>query len=293
MSNESNESPEVSPEVEQEARLMGWKPKEEFRGDPDQWRDAKSFLEFGKSVQPILRQHNAALRNELQMLQRELQGLREVISTNERSMEALKAYQQEDVARQIKATKRELRTKLREAVESGDESAITQLEDQLDEVDDLKGKLQETAPSQKSPASAAPPAPAPHPDFATWQVDNPWYGTDERRTRLAMVIAQELRANPANNGLVGRAFFDKVGTAVLETLPLQSHRQGESSNSRVEGRRSPTHSQPGKERNRSFAALPADAQQACAALAVDLVGPGKVFKTLKEWQEHYAKSYVE
>ena len=45
--------------LEQEARSMGWVPKEEFRGPETQWRDANEFVERGRTMIPIL---NARLR---------------------------------------------------------------------------------------------------------------------------------------------------------------------------------------------------------------------------------------
>ena len=49
-----------------------------------------------------------------------------------------------------------------------------------------------------------------HPDLQAWMNDNPWFGTDQRKTQKAMGIAQILRADPENDGLQGRAFFDRV-----------------------------------------------------------------------------------
>jgi hypothetical protein len=40
---------EPSP-AEVEARLFGWKPLDEFRGDPAHWRDADAFLEKGNKL---------------------------------------------------------------------------------------------------------------------------------------------------------------------------------------------------------------------------------------------------
>ena len=47
-------TPDVDP-YESEAREQGWKPKEEYEGDPEKWRPAKEFVErgelFGKIMQ--------------------------------------------------------------------------------------------------------------------------------------------------------------------------------------------------------------------------------------------------
>ena len=45
--------------------------------------------------------------------------------------------------------------------------------------------------------------------------------------------------------------------------------------------------------SQSYDSLPADAKAACKEFAADLVGEGKVYKTLKEFQTYYAKTYYE
>ena len=45
------EQKQVTPEVdsyELQAREQGWKPKEEYEGDPEKWRPAKEFVERGE-----------------------------------------------------------------------------------------------------------------------------------------------------------------------------------------------------------------------------------------------------
>ena len=44
-------TPESTPQVdsyEDEARNQGWKPKDEYEGDPTKWRPAKDFVERGE-----------------------------------------------------------------------------------------------------------------------------------------------------------------------------------------------------------------------------------------------------
>ena len=38
------------------ARRMGWIPKDEYGGKPDNWRSAKDFIERGENEMPILRE---------------------------------------------------------------------------------------------------------------------------------------------------------------------------------------------------------------------------------------------
>jgi len=49
---------EVIPPTEDEQKAMeqGWIPKDQYKGDPEKWRDAKAFLEYGlKRLRSMMR----------------------------------------------------------------------------------------------------------------------------------------------------------------------------------------------------------------------------------------------
>ena len=50
-------------ESEVEASTFGWVPKEQFHGNPDEWKDADTFLKRGKEI-------NGFLRNDLEKIKR-------------------------------------------------------------------------------------------------------------------------------------------------------------------------------------------------------------------------------
>ena len=52
-------------ESEERARLQGWVPKDEFRGDPDKWKTAEDFLEWGEKIVPIQKERTIALESKL------------------------------------------------------------------------------------------------------------------------------------------------------------------------------------------------------------------------------------
>ena len=45
--NQQDSAPQVD-SYEQQAREQGWRPKEEYEGDPEKWRPAKEFVERGE-----------------------------------------------------------------------------------------------------------------------------------------------------------------------------------------------------------------------------------------------------
>src|SRR5688572_12359429 len=48
------DTPAVDPKIEAEAKEMGWKPKEAWKGDPEGWRPADEFVKRGKEILPIV-----------------------------------------------------------------------------------------------------------------------------------------------------------------------------------------------------------------------------------------------
>src|SRR5690606_19433587 len=113
-------------EVEQQAREMGWRPADEFKGDPDKWVDAEEFVERGKHVLPILAQNNKRLQKELLTRDQKIGTLEAQLKNATTAIEKLEKHYSEANRRAVETAKRELREQLIEARESGN------LDDELD-----------------------------------------------------------------------------------------------------------------------------------------------------------------
>lgn len=103
-----------------------------------------------------------------------------------------------------------------------------------------------------------------------------------------MSIATELRADPANNKLVGRAFYDRV-TEEVDAYLAPAGGTSKVGTSRSGGGNTPAPAAAA----RKFTDLPADAQAACADFAKKLVGPGRAYKDLDTWRAEYTRKYFE
>lgn len=66
----------MSDDIEQQARQEGWVPADEWKGDPDQWRDAETFVQRGREAAPILASKNRKLVDEVDSLKSEVAKLR-------------------------------------------------------------------------------------------------------------------------------------------------------------------------------------------------------------------------
>jgi len=277
MDGEQNVAP-----VEQEARTLGWVPAEEFKGDPNRWVDAETFVERGHTVMPILRKNNERLETLVKQQAEELNKMKNMFSASQESITELQKVHADATKAAVAKARAEVVAELKEAKRDGDverEIALTE------ELQDLKTRQVEIEkPAQHPPAQ--PQQQEVHPDFQAWMDDNPWFGSDQRKTQKAMGIAQILRADPENDGLQGRAFFDRV---LAEMEGRSAPRPDKVGGSRPSG----TGGGGGPVGGKSFADLPADAKAACDNQGKKLVGEGRAFKDMAAWRSYYTNLYFQ
>lgn len=265
---------------EVEARTLGWVPLEEFRGNPEKWIDADTFLERGRTVMPILKKNNEKLESTVRQQADEIGRLKKLFEASQEAIEELQNVHTEATKAAVEKARKDLLTELRRAKAEGDVDLEVQLTEELADLK-AKQKLAETAP-KPTPAPAAAQGDV-HPDFHAWAADNKWFGTDERKTLRAMGIAQQLRADPENDHLQGRAFYDRV----VELMAPQTAQRV----SKVEGSRPSSGGSEGG--RRSFADLPSDAKEACDRQGRKLVGEGRAFKDMNAWRSYYVNLYYQ
>jgi len=149
---------------EQQAKEQGWKPKEEFQGDPGQWRPAKEFVDRGELFGKIdtLGRELKETKKALQMLQEHHSKVREV--------EYNKALQ-------------ELKTLQKKHLEEGNSDGYLETTELLT---DLKAEqkarevINEQATQQEQPSV--------DPRFVTWVGRNIWYEKDDEMRQFADAI---------------------------------------------------------------------------------------------------------
>ena len=210
----------MSEEIEVKAKQMGWVPEAEFRGDRAKWIDAKSYVERGEQVLPILQANNRRLMDTVQQLQAKTAQQDEVIKNATASIEELKNFNSEMTRSNAKDQKEQLKAQLVQAKKDNDAVAEVELTDKLSELNTTlrtaeKEPVKETVVKQ-------PDRPVIAPEFQQWMNENPWYATDPAKAGFANGIAQELRRDPANEDLKGKAFFDRVSEELEKRLSVCS-----------------------------------------------------------------------
>ena len=145
---------------EDQAREQGWRPKEEFEGDPEKWKPAKEFVERGELFGKIdtLGKELKETRKALKMLQEHHTKVKEV--EYKRAVDELKALQ-----------KRHL--------EEGNSDGYLEASELLT---DLKAEQK-----AREAVSAVQPAQT-DPRFSSWIDANPWYTKDPDMREYADVV---------------------------------------------------------------------------------------------------------
>lgn len=270
----------VAPEVQQQAEKLGWIPPHRFKGDPTRYVDADVYLERGETILPIVKEHNKRLQTEVETLRSEQKRTADALAAATKAIEEIEERHTVATQKAVEQARRDLKAQLAAASEAGDHEAVAELTDRMVQL--------KTAEKEAKAAPTASPQQAfvPPPDLASWNAENPWFGTDKRKTALALGIAQELRDK--GETAQGRAFFDKVSEEMELTLP-----SAPAPTSKVEGARNGA---PGEARSsgaKGYAALPADAKAACDQDAKQFVGEKKRYKTVADWRNRYAEIYFE
>lgn len=288
---QEQEQQQVDEALITEARDMGWKPKDEFQGDPERWVDAATYVDKGRHIMPILNQNNERLRGEVRQRDAEIQELQGKLGKVGESVEALEEFYKEDVKRRVEQERERIKDELKQAKRDGDINAEVDLTSELAQLDSKLPVVEDKEPrrraADKRPGNGSAQDMDVPEDFKQWARENPWYGKDVTRTDLAFGAAQRLRATLPPE-VQGRPFMDKVAQEVEQTM----RRLGVRTPGKVEGSKgSPSRQAGGK----TFADLPEDAKMAARSpyYTERLVGPDRLHKTQADWEAAYTKKYFE
>lgn len=275
-------------DFEKQAKEMGWVPQDQWKGDPEKWTDAETFVERGEHVLPILRANNRRLQNDLLTRDEKIGTLQQQLDATKAIVQGLEKNFNESLDARLKEQRRQLKADLRTAVEDRDTDREFEVREQLDELTEAEkaAKLKQEENRKKlegqKPTNPTNTDPNLSTDYNEWKRQNPWFGTDEykKKTKAVIRAAEDLRDEGDTSQ--GVEFFNKA-LAIVEgedkkDPPVSKVEPG---NSRSSSRSS----------SGTYASLPAEAKKACAEDVENFVGEGKLFKTEKEWQDYYAKTF--
>lgn len=164
------DSPQTPSEIDVLAQEMGWSPKDQWRGDPNDWKDAKTFL---KTTVDINR-----------TISREVRELKDTTSRMAKTSAAI-------AEREIRREREEIEARFNSAVAEQDTDAAWRASEDLRKLPTAEGA-------------------ATDPAVADFKARNGWFETDPAATAVAQAIAARLHAQGKTPAEQTRAAEDEV-----------------------------------------------------------------------------------
>ena len=268
----------ATPEVQAEAEKMGWIPPARYKGEAERFVDADTFIERGETVLPIVKKQLALTRAELDSVRRQSADQAAALRQAQEAIDQIEERHSVATQKAVENARRELKSQLAQASANGDHEAVAELTDQMTQ-------LKEAETVAKEEKKAAPADIPPPPEVVAWNAENPWFGTDKRKTAFFLGIAQDMREK--GDARLGADFFN----AALAEMEAELGGGKQAKTDKVEGGRGGAGEGSSSPRVKSYASLPADAKAACDADIRKFVGESKRYKTAAEWRGRFAEMY--
>lgn len=158
-------------EAEARARRMGWRSKEEFKGDPSAWSDAETFLQRGMESPEILRDRYRMLDSRTARMEQDLAATREQLDRSASVVSEMSERLRSADERAMARARRELEEQRDQAVEQGDRGEVRRIQQEIDEL-----RAQVTAAPAAAVVAPQQVAPTTPPvEVQQFFRENPWY----------------------------------------------------------------------------------------------------------------------
>src|SRR6267142_2184067 len=132
---QNTDTEETAPEeVQRKARDLGWQPKEQWKGNPDNWVDAPEFVKRGETFVPFLQHERKKLKSDLDQINQRFAQTQEELRQTRETLEALKTFNTDMAHERTERRKVEIGAELKAAREAGDDVRVAELQNELGEV---------------------------------------------------------------------------------------------------------------------------------------------------------------
>lgn len=232
------------------AKSMGWRPKDQFKGDPNLWKPADEYIRAGGEIQ----------RGQ----SRELKELRTTMDNIARTNAAI-------VQSTIAAEREKLVAKYNQAVEDGDGQQAWKIGQDIHK---LNGQAQQLV----NPTPAAPP-----PEVNDWVSRNTWFTQDPLARDLALGVAERYAK-------AGHGADEQLQAAEREVRRVYPHLFGGASKPPPGVQSPSSRSGSPRKMGSTFADMPAEAKKIAEDMANRGVIPDKEAYAKQYWQNAKGKA---
>lgn len=221
------------------AHEQGWRPKEQFRGNPDDWVDAATFIRRGGEIQH----------------QRKRQ-----VDELTRTVSELKEFNERVYKSEVSRLREELNAQRVERKSAIRESDVELVEELDNKIRDTETEIQksERALAQKNDSSKT------APEFYTaWKAKNTWYGAADTDPEI-QEVADAIAIKAKEDGLPLSAVLKRIDRTIAELYPdaIKGNAQDTRQARNVDSVLHPSRSSSAGRKN-GFADLPREAQESC------------------------------
>jgi hypothetical protein len=164
---EQTQTPQEPTAIEVRAMEMGWRPKEEFDGQEDDFIDAKEFVRR----QPLF--------DKIENTTKELKNVK-------RAMAALSEHYTKVQETEYNRALRELKSARKDAITNGDGDTFDQIDTEIKTVEANMAKVKQAVPQLEEPQVPQ--------EFVDWTKRNSWYNTTGYMRAWADELGQRLHA---------------------------------------------------------------------------------------------------
>jgi hypothetical protein len=192
------------------ARRMGWKPKEEYKGDAANWVDAATFVRRTQ-------ESPAVMAERYRVLDARFAKLNDNFVQSQRTVSEMADMLRRSDQRARERVMRELTEQRKLAVQQGDTEAFDRVEREIAEANKDAPPARQPESATRAPAAAAPGAPQPAPEVIAWSAKNPWFMSDP--DMRAFAESQHLRLNRSNPELSLQENLERVTEATMRAFP--------------------------------------------------------------------------
>lgn len=256
-------------DIEATARRMGWRPKEEYKGDESKWVDADSFVAKVQDEVPLLKRTLRDMDGRFARLEKKYDEQTQVLTD-------FREFASRGEQRAYERALDELKAKREVAVASADTAAFHAAQS---EIDKLNSETKPTTTVKKDPPTDTTRVPEIHPAMAAWYEKNQWFNNDTLLHNVAKGFDAQIMKDQPGIDLADR--LERVTEMVKERFP---EKFGGNTRREAPGAVLTPGANTTTRRNaKSYDNLPADAKKAC----------DKYVKTIPGFtREQYVKTYA-
>lgn len=186
------DTPAPAPSIEDKAIAMGWRPKDEFQGDEEDFIDAKEFVRR----QPLF--------EKIEHTGKQLKNVT-------KALEALKTHYTRVEQTAVEKAITQLKMARKEALSDGDGDRFELIDDEIKKAEAQHAQIQRIQDTPIVEETVE------HPEWKAFQNRNPWYNT----TGYMRKYADEEGAKLAQSGMTPSEVLKEVEKAVRKEFPTK------------------------------------------------------------------------